>query len=267
MPSVIAQRRGAVFEIILNRPQIRNAVDREAIGELAAAVAEGAEDSRTRAVLLRGAGTHFCAGGDITMFGELIGLSPDERGKALYEIVDGLHPLLTGLRRMPKPVVAAVHGAAAGFGLSLVLAADLALAAEDTVFTSGYIHLGTSPDGAMTMTLPRIVGLKRAAELMFLGDRFDAQRALELGLINRMVPPATLEAEAMALATRLANGPTHAYGRTKALLETSVGRLLDAQLKRETESFAACAATDEFVEGVRAFLDKRLPHFTGLKTP
>src|SRR6516164_10930096 len=104
MPSVIAQRRGAVFEIILNRPQIRNAVDREAIGELAAAVAEGAEDSRTRAVLLRGAGTHFCAGGDITMFGELIGLSPAERRKALYSIVDGLHPLLMRLRHMPKPV-------------------------------------------------------------------------------------------------------------------------------------------------------------------
>jgi 2-(1,2-epoxy-1,2-dihydrophenyl)acetyl-CoA isomerase len=117
----------------------------------------------------------------------------------------------------------------------------------------------------MTMTLPRIVGLKRAAELMFLGDRFDAQRALELGLINRVVPSATLEAEAMALSTRLANGPTHAYGRTKTLLETSVGQLLDAQLKRETESFAACAATEEFVEGVRAFLDKRLPNFPGLK--
>jgi 2-(1,2-epoxy-1,2-dihydrophenyl)acetyl-CoA isomerase len=262
MPDVIVRRQGAVFEIILNRPEIRNAMDREAIGDLAGAVAEGAEDGAARAVLLRGAGTHFCVGGDITMFGALLGLSPEERGKALYDIVDQLHPLLVRLRRMPKPVIAAVHGAAAGFGLSLVLAADLALAAEDTVFTSGYIHLGTSPDGGMTMTLPRIVGLKRAAELMFLGDRFDARHALELGLINRVVPPAALEAEAMALATRLANGPTHAYGRAKALLESSVGQLLDAQLKRETESFAACAATEEFVEGVRAFLDKRPPNFT-----
>ena len=250
MPSVVVERHEGVFEIILNRPEILNAVNRETIAALAAAVAEAAEDHAARVVLLRGAGTHFCAGGDITMFGELIGLSPDERGKVLYEIVDRLHPLLVGLRHMPKPVVAAVNGAAAGFGLSLVLAADLALAAEDTVFTSGYIHLGTSPDGAMTMTLPRIVGLKRAAELMFLGDRFDAQRALELGLINRVVPATALEAEAMALATRLANGPTHAYGRTKALLETSVGQLLDSQLKREAENFAACAATEEFAEGV-----------------
>jgi 2-(1,2-epoxy-1,2-dihydrophenyl)acetyl-CoA isomerase len=199
------------------------------------------------------------------MFGQLIGLPSAERREALYGIVGQLHPLLVHLRRMPKPVVAAVHGAAAGFGLSLVLAADLALAAEDTIFTAGYIHLGTSPDGGMTMTLPRIVGLKQAAELMFLGDRFDAWRALELGLINRVVPPAALADEAIALATRLASGPTHGYGRTKALLEASVGQLLDAQLKREADSFAACAATEEFVEGVRAFLEKREPNFAGAR--
>src|SRR5438270_588676 len=212
---------------------------------------------------LRGAGSHFCAGGDINMFGELISLEPAAREQALHAIVDTLHPLLITLRQMPKPVVVAAQGAAAGFGLSLVLAADLAIAAEDSVFASGYIHLGTSPDGGMTMTLPRIVGLKRAAELMLLGDRFDARRALELGLVNRLVPPAALEAQAMALATRLASGPTHAYGRTKALIEASVGQMLNAQLGRETESFAACAATEEFVEGVRAFLEKRRPDFLG----
>src|SRR5271165_6058430 len=133
MPSVIAERHEGVFEITLNRPEILNAVNRETIAELAAATAEAAEDRTTRAVLLRGAGPHFCAGGDVTMFRELIGLSPEDRGKALYRIVDGLHPLLIRLRHMPKPVVAAVQGAAAGFGLSLVAAADLALAAEDAI--------------------------------------------------------------------------------------------------------------------------------------
>jgi 2-(1,2-epoxy-1,2-dihydrophenyl)acetyl-CoA isomerase len=263
MASMIVERHEGVFEITLNRPDVLNAVNREAIAELAAAVAEAAEDRTARAVLLQGAGSHFCAGGDITMFGELIRLSPEDRRKALYGIVDSLHPLLIRMRHMPKPVVAAVQGAAAGFGLSLVLAADLALAAENAVFTSGYILLGTSPDGGMTATLARIVGLKRAAELMFLGDRFDARRAMELGLVNRIVPAETLAAEAMALAGRLAAGPAHAYARTKALLQATLGDGFDAQLRRETESFAACAATEDFAEGVRAFLEKRAPVFTG----
>ena len=263
MPSVIVERREGVFEITLNRPEVLNAVNRETIAELAAAVAEASEDRGARAVLLKGAGTHFCAGGDITMFAELIRLEPAERQKALYRIVDTLHPLLVRLRHMPKPVVAAVQGAAAGFGLSLVLATDLALAAEDAVFTSGYIHLGTSPDGGMTATLARAVGLKHAAELMLLGDRFDARRALELGLINRVAPAQALAAEADALARRLAAGPTHAYGRTKALLQATLGDSFDAQLGRETESFGACAATEDFAEGVRAFLEKRRPVFTG----
>ena len=263
MPSVIAERHEGVFEITLNRPEILNAVNRETIADLAAAVAEAAEDRAARAVLLRGAGPHFCAGGDITMFAELIRLAPAERQKAVYRIVDTLHPLLIRMRHMPKPVVAAVQGAAAGFGLSLVLAADLVLAAEDAVFTSGYIHLGTSPDGGMTGTLARAVGLRHAAELMLLGDRFDARRALALGLVNRVVPAEALAAEAAALAARLAVGPTHAYGRTKALLQATLGDGFDAQLRRETESFAACAATEDFAEGVRAFLEKRRPVFTG----
>jgi len=263
MPSVVVERHEGVLEIILNRPEILNAVNRETIAALAAAVAEAAEDRAARVVLLRGAGTHFCAGGDITMFAELIRLPPAERQKALYRIVDTLHPLLVRMRRMPKPIVAAVQGAAAGVGLSFVLAADLALAAEDAVFTSGYIHLGTSPDGGMTATLPHIVGLKHAAELMLLGDRFNAQRALALGLINRVVPADALDTEAAALAARLAAGPTHAYGRTKALLQATLGDGFDAQLRRETEAFAACAANEDFAEGVRAFLEKRRPVFAG----
>src|SRR5271168_807156 len=155
MASVILRRHDAVLEILMNRPEVLNAADREMIAELAAASAEAAEDPSARVVLLRGAGSHFCAGGDINMFGELISLEPAAREQALHTIVDTLHPLLITLRRMPKPVVVAAHGAAAGFGLSLVLAADLAIAAEDCVFGSGYIHLGTSPDGGMTMTLPQ----------------------------------------------------------------------------------------------------------------
>ncbi len=263
MPKVVVERKGAVCEIRLNRPELLNAVDRETIAALAAAAANAAEDADARVVLLRGEGAHFCAGGDITMFGELIRLPPEERRRLLYQTVDALHPLLVRLRHMPKPVVAAVQGAAAGFGLSLVLAADLALAAEDAVFTCGYIHLGTSPDGGMTAILPAVVGLKRAMELTLLGERFDAARALALGIVNRLVAPDRLAAEAAALAERLAAGPGVAYAATKALIQASLGDAFDAQLRREAEHFALCAATDEFVEGVRAFLEKRRPAFTG----
>ncbi len=263
MPKVIVERRGAVLEIRLNRPELLNAVDRDAIGALAAAAGEAAEDSTVRAVLLSGAGTNFCAGGDITMFGELVRRPPQERRKLIYETVDALHPLLVRLRHMPKPVVAAVQGGAAGVGLSFVLAADLAISAENAVFACGYVHLGTSPDGAMTALLPGIVGLKHAAELMLLGERFDAARALALGIVNRVVPPDRLTAEAEALADRLAAGPAEAYARTKRLLQASLGDAFDAQLRREAENFAACAARDDFVEGVNAFLEKRRPTFAG----
>ena len=180
MPSVVVERHGGVLEIILNRPEILNAVNRQTIAALADAVDEAAENPAARVVLLRGAGAYFCAGGDIGMFSELIRLAPAQRQTAIYRIVDTLHPLLIRMRHMPKPAIAVVQGAAAGFGLSLVLAADLALAAADAVFTSGYIHLGTSPDGGMTATLPHIVALKHAADLMLLGDRPAVDRVQDL---------------------------------------------------------------------------------------
>lgn len=267
MRTILTEGRDGVFEITLNRPDILNAANRELIEDLAAATEEAAEDAGTGAVLLRGDGTHFMAGGDIRMFGELIKLAPEARRQAFFDLVDALHPTMTRLRTMEKPVVAAVQGAAAGFGLSLVLACDLALAAEDAMFGAGYIHLGTSPDGAMSFTLPRIVGLKRASELTLLGERFDARRALDLGIVNRLVPAGELDEAARAWARRLAAGPRHAQARTKSLLQASIGDALDAQLKREAESFAACAASDEFVEGVRAFLEKRPADFSGKAPP
>jgi 2-(1,2-epoxy-1,2-dihydrophenyl)acetyl-CoA isomerase len=258
-------RDGAVSEIVLDRPEVLNAVDHETIAALAAAAAEVAEDAAMRAVLPRGEGAAFCAGGDIGMFGALVDLPAAERGEALRAIVGMLDPLLVRLRQMPKPVVAAVQGAAAGFGLSLVLAADLAVAAEDAVFASGYIHPAAGPDGGMTFTLPRAVGLKRAAELIFLGERFDARRAAELGIVNRVVPTPEL----LGAARPPARGRTGAcLGRRRMSWPPAKRCSGDRSAScstgcaREAESFAACAMTEDFVEGVRALLEKRRPHFS-----
>lgn len=178
-------------------------------------------------------------------------------------LVDRAHRIVHLLRDMPKPILAVIEGAAAGFGVSLLLACDLALAADDAVFTMAYSHIGASPDGGSTFHLPRTVGTKRAMEMALLGERFDGRKAAEIGLVNRALPAAELDRAAGKLATLLASGPTAAYARTKALLNQSGANDLDAQLAAEADAFARGAATRDFAEGVAAFMEKRRPCFTG----
>lgn len=249
--------------ITLNRPAAMNSLDRNLSEALIARAHEVEVDPAARCVVVRGAGECFMAGGDIKYFGGWIDSAPDERRAIMYRMIHEMHPSVIALRRMPKPVIASVHGACAGFGMSLMLACDLAIAAEDTVFTMAYANLGTSPDGSSTYTLPRVVGMKRAMELSLLADRFDAARALGLGLVNWVVPRAGLAAETEKLAKRLAAGPTRAYAGTKALLNGSLQSSYEEQLQAELESFGACAASDDFAEGVKAFLEKRKPQFKG----
>ncbi len=252
-----------IATVTMNRPDSMNALNPALSEALIETLGRVEDDDGVRCVVLNGAGPAFMAGGDIKHFHGWIDQPAQQRKANMHAMIHGMHPVVIILRRMPKPVIASVHGAAAGFGVSLMLACDLALAAEDTVFTLAYIRLGTSPDGSSTYTLPRVVGTKRAMELALLGDRFNAQRALELGLVNRVVAPDALGSESAALAARLAAGPTKAYAQTKALINRSLQSGYEDQLQAELEAFGECATSDDFREGVKAFVEKRPPKFTG----
>jgi 2-(1,2-epoxy-1,2-dihydrophenyl)acetyl-CoA isomerase len=261
--SVLTEIHAGVATLTLNRPEVLNAVNAELAKDLFTAATSVETDSEVRCVVIRGAGGHFMAGGDLKSFSGELPKKPEERRRFFEIFVHQIHPAIQSIRRIPKPVVASVEGAAAGFGMSLMLACDLAIAAEDSFYTMAYCNIGTNPDGSSTYFLPRIVGLRKAMELSLLGERFDAATAHSLGIVNRVVPTGELSIETEKLAVRLAKGPTHAYANTKRLLNLSLQSSLDAQLQAEAVHFADCAATADFVEGISAFLEKRNPTFQG----
>jgi 2-(1,2-epoxy-1,2-dihydrophenyl)acetyl-CoA isomerase len=257
--SVLYSVAEGVATITLNRPQVLNALDAQMIVTLRAACERAEHDTAARAVVLRGAGPAFLAGGDVAFFRANLPRMPAlvREGGA-----DFSHAILA-LRRAPKPVLASVHGAVAGAGVSLMAAADLAIAADGTKFTVAYSRIGTSPDGGATHFLPRLVGARRALELMLLSDAFDAQTALKLGVVNWVINAEQLGAETETIARRLALGPTRAFGEIKRLVNESPDQTLAAQLEAEVEAFARCAGTRDFAEGISAFVEKRKPLFKG----
>jgi 2-(1,2-epoxy-1,2-dihydrophenyl)acetyl-CoA isomerase len=257
MRAVLYEVQGDIALLTLNRPESLNALNLAMIDDLRTCTARAAFDPTVRAVIVRGAGEHFMAGGDLKWFREQLALPPTERQQLFEETIAAVHASILNLKGMNKPVIAAVQGAVAGFGLSLMIAADLALAADNAYFTLAYSNIALSPDGGATWSLPRQVGLKQAMEIALLGDRFDAARARELGLINRVVPLDELAAETLKLAQRLAAGPAEALARTKALLNQSLETSLEAQLVAEQRSFAACGAHADFSEGLAAFFERR----------
>ncbi len=261
--SVLYEQSDGIARLRLNRPQVLNALDHGMVQDINRAVSKAAEDTKVRCVVIDGAGDHFMAGGDLKAFSRQLQNPPEDRRRYFKAMIDELHPAIQAINDMPKPVIASVRGAAAGFGFSLVLATDLALAAEDAYFTMAYCLIGTTPDGGGTYHLPRLLGLKQSMEIALLGGRLSAQEAKELGLINRVVPTGELEAETNRLAARLAEGPAVTLGRTKALLRQSINRTLPDQLAMEAELFSRCAAGAEFAEGITAFLDKRKADFVG----
>lgn len=263
MADLEVTRKGSIAVLTANRPEARNALSLEMRRMLADVLHDIEQDESVRCVVLKGAGDHFMAGGDVKGMAEAFSQTPEQIRKQFVLRIHDLHPIMFAMRRMPKPIIAQVAGAAAGAGVSVALSCDLVVAADTSFFTLAYVNIGTSPDGSSTYQVPRTLGIKRAMEMTLLGDRIDAKKALDWGLVNFVVPAAQLEAETMKLAERLANGPTFAYGQAKRLLYQSIHREFEAQLQAEGEAFAACAAGADFREGVMAFVEKRKPKFTG----
>jgi 2-(1,2-epoxy-1,2-dihydrophenyl)acetyl-CoA isomerase len=259
--SILLTRDGAVATLTLNRPDALNALDFAMMDALVARTAEVAGDDSLQVVVLRGAGKHFMAGGDIRAFAGELGRSSSDRERTFQQVVDRLHPAIEHLHRMPHPVVGQVHGAVAGFGLSLMNACDLVVAADDAYFASAYRHIALTPDGGGSWSLPRLVGPRKAMEILLLSERFDAAEALRLGIVNKVVPRAELEAASNAIVRSLLSAPRLALRNTKRLVRESLARPLSEHLRAEAISFGQCAGTADFVEGITAFLAKRPPQF------
>ena len=250
---------GPVARLTLQRPDAANAIDLALAKALHAAALRCDEDRSVRAVLLTGAGRMFCGGGDLGSFAR----AGDGRPALIKEITTYLHAAVARFARMRAPVVAAVNGAAAGAGLALVAAADLAIASDGAKFTLAYTRAGLTPDGSSTWFLPRLLGARRSLELMLTNRVLTADEALAWGLVNRVVPAAALTGEADALARELAAGATDAFGATKRLLLLSGSQGLESQMELESRAIADASRSADGAEGIAAFLAKRAPVFEG----
>jgi len=253
-------REDSAARILLNRPDALNAWNEQFGKDLLDAVTTLKDDDSVRAVLITGAGRGFSSGADLKEQRSTTEDGPPDLSARLKEIY---HPIITALREMPKPVVAAVNGPAVGIGCSLALAADLIVAAESAYFLLAFVNIGLVPDGGSTAFIPARVGYARAAEMAMLGERVPAAQALDWGLINRVVPDADLEADAGALLERLANGPTRSYAGSKQLLNRRLYADLAGQLEAEADAQRGQGQSKDFIEGVLAFVEKREPKFTG----
>ncbi len=257
-------RKDTLAVITLNRPEARNALSADMVADLGRALAD-CRRPEIRAVLLTGAGGAFCAGADVKEFNDCLEQKgPEALSRHLHALADTLHrEVVIPIRRLAKPVVAAVNGIAAGAGFSLALAGDLRVASADARFIMAYAGIGCTADGGSTYLLPRLVGAGKAMEIYLASQPIGAEYARESGLVNQVYPAENFDRHALETATRLSQGPTIAYGRVKALFNDSWNSGLEQQLAAETEAIAQIAATADFQEGVRAFTQKRPPWFQG----
>ena len=257
-PVLLDKLEAGVLMLTLNRPQRLNALNAALTQALLAAIERAAADPDCRAILITGAGRGFCAGADLADRVVAPGGARPDLGQSLEK---GLNPLIRAIRRLPKPVVCAVNGPAAGAGANLALACDIVLAAKSAQFLQAFARVGLIPDAGGTFNLPRLVGEARARALMMLAEPIGAEEAQASGMIYRAVDDEDLMGEARTVVERLAAGATHALGLIKRALAASPNNSLDAQLDLERDLQREAGFGDEFIEGVRAFLDKRQPDF------
>lgn len=251
------ERHGRIERITLNRPDLANGLDLQMARELAVAAARCDEDPEVRAVLLTATGRFFCAGGDLKAMEE----HADHPGRFIKELAGTLHIAMATFARMDAPLVVAVNGTAAGAGFSLAIAGDLVIAAQSAKFTMAYTRAGLSPDGGSTYLLPRLVGLRRAQDLMLTNRVLSSAEALDWGLVTSVVADEELSTVALATAESVAAGSKGAQTAVKSMLLTSFTNPLETQLEIEARNIAACAQSDDGTEGRQAFIAKRSPKF------
>ena len=257
-------RKASLGVITLDRPEARNALTADMIGDMAEAL-NACRHPEVRAVMITGSDGAFCSGADVRDFGEHLEQGgPEGLSQHLHTLADALHrQVIIPIRRLEKPVVAAVNGVAAGAGFSLALACDVRVAASNARFLLAYANIGCTADGGSTYMLPRLVGMGKAMEIYLANQPIGAEYARELGLVNQVFPAESFDRHALETADRVAQGPTLAIGRVKALFDRSWGSDLESQLDAETDTISDIALTGDFQEGIRAFTQKRPPWFQG----
>ncbi|HYN82396.1 MAG TPA: 2-(1,2-epoxy-1,2-dihydrophenyl)acetyl-CoA isomerase PaaG [Gemmatimonadaceae bacterium] len=257
---IVVEAAAGVMTITLNRPEVLNSFNAQMARELRDALEASRADKTVRAVILTGAGRAFSAGQDLS---EVPAANEGGAFDLGATVLATYNPVIKAIRKLEIPVVCAVNGVAAGAGANLALACDIVLASETASFIQSFAKVGLIPDSGGTFFLPRIVGLPRATAMMLTAEKIDARRAYELGMIYRVCSADTVQTEALTLATELAAMPTRGLGLTKRALNASMSNDLDAQLELEADLQREAGRTKDFVEGVRAFLEKRKPNFTG----
>jgi 2-(1,2-epoxy-1,2-dihydrophenyl)acetyl-CoA isomerase len=257
---VLEQKHEGVTVLVMNRPDRLNALNNDLAVALNAALGRVAEDETVRVVVITGGGRAFCAGGDLALIGKGRANGATQELEPLLR--SGMQAVLK-IRTMPQPVIAAINGPAAGAGMNIALAADIRIAAEEATFGQNFAKVGLFPDFGGTYFLPQLVGPAKAAELFYTGDMIDAKTALSLGIVNRVVPAAQLEAEVTLLAQKIAEGPPVAIRAVKKSLFGSEKEKLAKALEHEVQEQVRCYLSEDCSEGIRAFFEKRPPRFRG----